>query len=83
MNSTHDNLDINKPYWSKSESYLDLWAGYERKVSDKVNWRIQLNLGSVGTKPRLIPYSVQPDGSPAQYRIQEGMTWSLTNTFSF
>jgi hypothetical protein len=83
LNATHDNLDITKPYWSKSEAYLDLWAGYERKVTEKVKWRIQLNLGSVGTKPRLIPYSVQPDGTPGQYRIQEGMTWALTNTFSF
>ena len=83
LNATKDNLDINKPYWSKSEQYLDLWAGYERKVTEKVKWRIQLNLSSVGTKPRLIPYNVQPDGSPGQYRIQEGMTWSLTNTFSF
>ena len=83
LNATKDNLDINKPFWSKSEQYLDLWAGYERKVTKKVNWRVQLNLASVGTKPRLIPYNVQPDGTPGQYRIQEGMTWSLTNTFSF
>jgi hypothetical protein len=83
LNSTRDNLDINKPYWSQSEQYVDLWAGYERKVTDKVNWRIQLNLANVGTKPRLIPYNVQPDGTPGQYRIHEGMTWALTNTFSF
>jgi outer membrane receptor for ferric coprogen and ferric-rhodotorulic acid len=83
LNATKDNLDINKPYWSKSEDYLDLWAGYERKITTKINWRLQLNLGSVGTKPRLIPYNVQPDGTPGQYRIQEGMTWAVTNTFSF
>ncbi len=83
LNATKDNLDIDKPYWSKSESYLDLWAGYERQVTEKVKWRVQLNLGSVGTNPRLIPYNVQPDGTPGAYRIQEGMTWSLTNTLSF
>jgi hypothetical protein len=83
LNEGKDNLDINKPYWSEPEDYLDLWAGYERDLSRKLKWRIQLNLGSVGEKPRLIPYSVQPDGSPGAYRIAEGMTWSLTNTLSF
>jgi hypothetical protein len=83
LNSTKDNLDIDKPYWSKPEDYLDLWAGYERKVTEKIKWRIQLNLASVGKSPRLIPFNVQPDGTPGQYRIAEGMTWSVTNTFSF
>jgi hypothetical protein len=26
---------------------------------------------------------VNPDGSPAQFRIADGMTWSLRNTFEF
>ena len=83
LNAKQDNLDVTKPYWSKPEDAVDLWVGYERKISSKLDWRIQLNLRDVGKKPRVTPISVEPDGSYAQYRIQEGMTWSLTNTFSF
>ena len=52
-------------------------------ITEKIKWRIQLNIRSLGEDVSLVPLSVQPDGTPAQFRIQEGMTWSLTNTFSF
>ena len=83
LNEAEDNLDVNSPYWSDSEDNLDFWAGYERKLTSKIGWRIQLNLRNVGEKSHLVPFSVQPDGSPAAFRIQEGMAWSLTNTFTF
>jgi outer membrane receptor protein involved in Fe transport len=83
LNATQDNLDVNKPYWSKPDKSFDLWAGYERKISPKLGWRLQLNLQNVGEKPHVTPISVEPDGTNAQYRIEEGMTWSITNTFSF
>jgi len=83
LNEAQDNLDINKPYWSDTYDHIDLWAGYERQLNDKIKWRVQMNLRNVGEDVGLVPLSVQPDGSAAQYRIQEGMTWSLTNTFSF
>lgn len=82
LNATQDNLDVDKPYWSESQSHTDLWVGYQRKLR-RIDWRIQLNLRSVGENPHLDPLSVQPDGTPALYRIEDGMTWSLTNTFSF
>jgi len=83
LNATQDNLDVNKPYWSKQEDNIDLWAGYKFNVSKKVSWTTQLNLRNVGQNPRLHAISIQPDGSPAQYRIEEGMTWVWSNTFAF
>lgn len=83
LNQAQDNLDVNKPFWSKSEDWVDLWAGYERDIRSGIRWRIQLNLRNVGENPHLSPISIQPDGSGAQYRIEEGMAWTLTNTFSF
>lgn len=83
LNEAKDNLDVERPYWSDSEDYVDFWAGYERKLTSKIGWRVQVNVRNVGKNPHLLPISVQPDGSPAAYRIQEGMTWSLTNTFTF
>jgi len=75
--------DLSKPIHGKSEGHVDLWVGYERQLSTKVKWRIQANLHNVGEKVGLTPVSVQPDGTPAAQRIQEGMTWQLTNTLSF
>jgi hypothetical protein len=83
LNSTKDNLDINHPYWNSARTYLGAWAGYSHNLTSKINWRIQLNVNELGKKAHLIPTSVQPDGSPAGFRINEGMNWTLTNTFSF
>ncbi|MFA5056706.1 MAG: TonB-dependent receptor plug domain-containing protein, partial [Opitutaceae bacterium] len=83
LNAAGDNLDVNKPYWGKSQSAVDLWFGYGRKLTAKLDWHIQLNLRNVGEDVRLIPISVQPDGTYASRRIQEGQTWEVTNTFSF
>ena len=83
LNDTQDNLDVDRPIWGDTEDYIDLWVGYSRKLTSKIDWRVQLNVRNVGDNPHLIPLSVQPDGSPGMMKIQEGMTWSLTNTFSF
>jgi len=77
------NLDVNKVYRGSDETAVDLWIGYQRRVARKVDWRIQLNLSNVGDKARLVPISVQPDGSAAGFRIADGMGWQVTNTFSF
>jgi hypothetical protein len=76
-------LDVQKPIHGDTEANFDLWAGYERPVTDKVTWRVQLNLRNVGKDVGLTPISANPDGSPAAQRITEGMTWALTNTFRF
>lgn len=76
-------IDITKPYYGPSDEHLDLWIGFSRKLSRKVNWRIQANFRNVGEKTKLVPISLQPDGSEGAYRIQEGMMWQLSNTFEF
>jgi outer membrane receptor for ferric coprogen and ferric-rhodotorulic acid len=81
--SDYSNLDINKPIWGKNTYAVDLWAGYEHKLSKKFNWRIQLNIRNFDSKAHLEPLSVEPDGTPALQRIVEGQTWFLTNTLSF
>ena len=77
------NLDVDSPYWSSTEDWLDLWAGYQRKLSDKITWRIQGNVRNVGKSAYLSTLSVQPNGQAASYKISEGMTWQITNSFSF
>ena len=84
LNAAKDNLDVNKPYWGKSQDNIDLWAGYNwKRKFGKATLRTQPNLRNVGQSPHLVAISIQPDGGSAGFRIQEGMTWQLTNTLSF
>ncbi|MBE2213191.1 MAG: TonB-dependent receptor plug domain-containing protein [Opitutaceae bacterium] len=77
-------FDLNSPYYGPSEASLDLWASYERKLTDKINWRIQLNIRNAFASDDLIPVSVQPDGRTwATVRVSPVQEWFLTNTLSF
>lgn len=75
--------DVNKPYKGPTEDHVDLWLGYGRKLTSKVDWRIQLNIRNAFANKKLIPVSVNPDGSGAAYRLPELTSWQLTNTFTF
>jgi len=77
-------LDVTKPEMGPNDEHYDLWFGYSRRVfANKINWRIQANLKNVGESTRLVASQYEPDGSLALSRIQEGMTWELTNSFDF
>jgi hypothetical protein len=77
-------FDLTKPYYGPAESGLDLWVSYERKLTNKINWRIQANVRNVGQDDELIPISVQPDGRTwASVRVSPTQEWFVTNTFSF
>ena len=78
------NLDLSKPFYGPSEDAIDLWASYERKITKKIYWKIQLNVRNAFAKDKLIPISVQPDGKTwASARIAPNQEWFVTNTFSF
>ncbi|HEY0946562.1 MAG TPA: TonB-dependent receptor plug domain-containing protein [Opitutaceae bacterium] len=83
LNDDASLIDISKPLYGPTDDHYDLWVGYQRKLTSKIGWHIQLNLRNVGESAHLVPVTVQPDGSAALSRIQEGMTWQLTNTFTF
>jgi TonB-dependent Receptor Plug Domain len=76
-------MDVHKPLYGKIEEHFDAWIGYQHKLTSKIDWRLQLNVRNVGEKPHLVPVSVEPDGSWAQMRIEEGQTFELTNKFMF
>jgi outer membrane receptor protein involved in Fe transport len=83
-NPTLGSFDLTKPYYGPAEDALDLWVSYERKLTTRINWRIQLNVYNVGKDDKLIPISVEPDGHTwAAARIAPVQEWQLTNTFSF
>ncbi|HVU16575.1 MAG TPA: TonB-dependent receptor plug domain-containing protein [Candidatus Didemnitutus sp.] len=80
---TNGGLNPDQPFIGPNDHHLDAWIGYRRKVAHNLDWRIQVNLRSVGEKDKLVAARVQPDGSLALARIQEGMGWELTNSFDF
>ena len=77
-------LDVFQPWNGPTESHVDLWVGYQRRVfANKINWRIQLNGTNVGASTTRKSAHYEPDGSLALARIENGMEWQVTNTFQF
>lgn len=76
--------DFDNPIEGPSETNYDLWVGYQRPLSDKIDWRVQLNVyNAFDGGDGLIPITAQPNGDFAAYRIAPTRTWSISNTFEF
>lgn len=76
--------DLDRPYNGPTEDFIDLWVGYQRKLTDSIDWRIQVNVRNAFEDDGVIPISVQPDGETwAAVRIKPEQTWFITNTFTF
>ena len=77
-------FDLKKPYYGPSESSVGLWVNYEHRLTDKIGWKVQLNVRNAFAKDGLIPVSIEPDGKTwASVRVKPNQDWLLTNTFSF
>jgi hypothetical protein len=75
--------DITDPVLDSGTQTLDLWVSYNRRLSEKVNWRIQLNVYNAFGENELVPLSTDPFGNPNRWRIREGTSWRVANTFEF
>jgi hypothetical protein len=77
--------DIANPWFGPEELNGDLFIRYRRKLTDKIDWRIQFNARNIyrDHKSRDIPITFNPDGSVALARIPVEQQFFLTNTFSF
>ncbi len=76
--------DLTNPYYGPSEDAVDVWLSYERKLTEQINWKIQLNVRNLFAEKDLIPTSVQPDGVTwGTVRVTPSREWFVTNTFSF
>lgn len=77
-------FDLASPYRGPTEDAVDLWVGYQRALTDRIDWSIQLNIRNAFASDGLIPISVQPDGETwASARVKPDRQWFITNTFSF
>ena len=64
-------FDVAHPYKGSTEGVTSFWIGYERKITNKVKWRIQANVRDVFANDKLLKVTVQPDGSYGSFRIPE------------
>src|SRR5690606_41785326 len=81
---TYIEYDLTSPYRDDEQVDIDVWVGYRRKLFDnRVEWPAQLNVSNIGVGNELLPVTVQPDGTPAAYRIRPPQHIFLTNTFRF
>ena len=83
FNPTKTGYDVTAPFYGPAESAFDFWASYSRPLGQRIHWRIQLNVRDAFASKSLIPITVQPDGSPAAYRIPPPRVISLSNRFDF
>jgi len=75
--------DVSKPIYGPTESHFDAWIAYQRKLNSKIDWRVQLNVRSVGEDTHLVTVAVEPDGSVAQQRIMSGATYDFSMKLMF
>lgn len=76
--------DVDRPIYDDANSYTDLWVSYSRKIwDDRVDMKIQLNVGNVFEDGGLRVVGVNYDGSPNAYRIIDSRQFTLTTKFDF
>ena len=84
IDATRASYDLSKPVYGPSEDGLDAWISYERKLTEKLRWKIQLNVRNMFYKNGKIPITVEPDGTTwAGVRIKPTQEWFVTNTLMF
>ena len=74
---------IDNPYFGPSEMNMDIWFSYRRKLNDKLDWKVQLNVRNAFGDDDYIPVLANPDGQVASFRNPNPKEFFLTNTISF
>ncbi|MCB1122344.1 MAG: hypothetical protein KJT03_12400, partial [Verrucomicrobiae bacterium] len=77
--------DVANPWFGPDELDGDLFVRYKRKLTDKLDWTIQLNARNLYRKngAKDIPIAFDPDGTVSLIRIPVEQQFFMTNTFSF
>ncbi|MBK1879742.1 TonB-dependent receptor [Pelagicoccus mobilis] len=75
--------DITNPVFDDGYETFDLWASYKLKLSDRIDYKVQLNIYNAFGDNELVPISTDPFGNANRFRIREGASWKISNTFSF
>ncbi|HVW20748.1 MAG TPA: TonB-dependent receptor plug domain-containing protein [Opitutaceae bacterium] len=84
VDPTTNSFILSRPYYGPPVSSVDAWVSYTRRITNKIGWKIQLNVTNLLGRNGLIPVSVEPDGSTwAAVRVKPIQEWAITNSFTF
>lgn len=76
--------DYNNLYYGPTETNLDLWVTYSRKLFDDVDMRLQLRVRNVNAGDGdFIPIKANPDGEVALWRIGAPRYFEFSARFGF
>ena len=75
--------DVTRPFIDDGLFSGDLWLSYEKRILDKIDWKVQLNIRNAIGDDDDIPVKTNPDGQVSVIRIPNPRTISLSNSFSF
>lgn len=75
--------DVNNPYYGSDELNADVWVGYKKRLSDSLDWKIQLNVRNLIGADDEIPIAKDALGRLTTIRIPVERQVLVTNTFSF
>jgi hypothetical protein len=79
---TEGGLNVNEPFYGPTDTHVDVDRLLSGRCTKNVNWRIQLNLQSVGEKDHLVPAAVRARWQPGP-RASRRAWVGLENSFDF
>ena len=69
------------PIYDDARYYVDLWTSYSKRLSDKTNLRVQLNVRNALERGGIRAVAYNPDGAPSVFRIIDPREFIFTLTF--
>ena len=75
--------ELDNPIMAGDQLNGDFWITHRRKLTNRIDWKIQLNFRNAFGDNDDIPVRADPNGDIAWIRIPNEQLWFVTNTFSF
>jgi len=74
---------VDQPLLSGALLHGDVFCSYKARWSERIRWKIQLNVRNAFGDDGDVPVKTNPDWRVAVVRIPNPRTFTLTNTVSF
>ncbi len=75
--------DLKRPFYDDAQINGDVMLGYERKLNNRIGWKVQLNVLNLVRNKDYIPVIINPDGRVTVVRNPNPIDAFLSNTFTF
>ena len=76
--------DFDQKYFGPSETNVDTWITYDRKIRNHLSLQLQLRIRNVtSSSGDLIPVAANPDGEVALWRLGQPTSFELSARLKF